>query len=257
MRPIRPLRRDSPGAGAARGVATSALLKDRPARAPERPARPIARRKEAARQTGESAPARVLHAGCGLNSPARLHGLFRGPDWQEIRLDIDAAARPDITASVIDMRAFVEDESCDAIWCSHILEHLSRHEVARALGEFHRVLIPFGFALIRCPDLETVAELIVAGRIDDVVYTSPAGPIAPLDMLYGHGASIANGNGYMRHGTGFTQDLLARDFLGAGFAEVRTMRTQTYEIWAAAFMPAADAAAILGRLAEHGLNLRD
>src|SRR5665213_540831 len=35
-------------------------------------------------------------------------------------------------------------------------------------------------------------------------YTSPAGPITPLDMLFGHSDSIASGHLYMAHKTGFT-----------------------------------------------------
>jgi SAM-dependent methyltransferase len=201
-------------------------------------------------------PLRVLHVGCSSPSPARLHGIFRTPAWQEIRLDVDAAQRPDITASIVDMKDWVEDASCDAIWSSHIIEHLARHEVAPALREFRRVLTPTGFALIRCPDIEIVAQFIVEGRIDDVIYTSPAGPITPIDMLYGHGAAIERGNNAMRHGTAFTQDLLGRDLAQAGFAEVRTTRTKTFEVWAAAFMPAADVSGILDNLARLGLDLR-
>jgi hypothetical protein len=204
-----------------------------------------------------SAPLRVLHVGCGLHAPGRLHAFFKRPGWQEIRLDIDGAAHPDIIASAVDMRPAVEDASCDAIWSSHVLEHLARHEVERALGEFRRVLVPTGFALIRCPDLETIAQFIIDGRADEAIYTSAAGPITPIDMLFGHGASIAKGNAFMRHGTGFTQDLIARDLLQAGFPEVRAARTQDYEIWAAAFMPEADVGGILDDIAALGLDLRE
>lgn len=207
-------------------------------------------------RSGPDIPLRVLHVGCSSNSPSRLHAAFKNPRWQEIRLDVDDAQHPDITASIVDMKNWVDDASCDAIWASHILEHLSRHEVAPALTEFVRVLTPTGFALIRCPDVETVAQFIVDGRIDDVIYTSPAGPITPLDMLYGHGASIERGNHAMRHGTAFTEDLMARELLKSGFPEVRTTRTKTYEVWAAAFMPAADVAGTLGSLARLGLDLR-
>jgi hypothetical protein len=39
-------------------------------------------------------------------------------------------------------------------------------------------------------------------------YTAPAGPIAPLDILYGHRASMARGNLFMAHRCGFTQKVL-------------------------------------------------
>ena len=203
-----------------------------------------------------SAKLRVLHVGCGVDSPSRLHSVFKSRQWEEIRIDIDDDAKPDIASSIADMQPWVDDESCHAIWASHVLEHLDRHEVASALGEFRRVLTKNGFALIRSPDVEVVAQFIIEGRIDDVIYTSPAGPITPLDMLHGHGASIARGHRAMRHGTSFTQELLAKELLNAGFPEVRTTRTETFEVWAAAFMPAANVTQILDDLAKTGMDLK-
>ena len=60
-------------------------------------------------------------------------------------------------------------------------------------------LKPDGFALITSPDLEAVASLILDHGLDHVAYTSPAGPITPLDMLFGHSASIARGSLSMAH----------------------------------------------------------
>src|SRR5262245_24710460 len=99
---------------------------------------------------------RVLNAGSGPQSARRLHAAFDQTLWDEIRLDIDPRTNPDIVSSVLDMRSRVESRGVDAIWCSHILEHLYAHEVPVALAEFQRVLKPDGFALITCPDLETV-----------------------------------------------------------------------------------------------------
>lgn len=199
---------------------------------------------------------RVLHVGCGVNNSNKLQAMFRTPQWQEIRLDIDSRTNPDIAGSIVDMRAYAEDESCDAIWASHVLEHLPHHDVKAALAEFRRILVPSGFALIRTPDIESVAQFIVDGRIRDVIYVSPAGPITPLDMLYGHGESIKRGSDAMRHGTAFTQDSMAQDLLEAGFPELRVTRTETYEVWAVAFMPKADIDAILNALAYSGMDLR-
>jgi hypothetical protein len=126
--------------------------------------------------------------------------------------------------------------------------------VPQALSEFVRVLLPSGFALIRSPDIEAVAQFILDGRINDVIYTSSAGPITPLDMIYGHGAAIAQHRTAMRHGTALTQELLGEDLLAAGFSEVRTKRTQTYEVWAVAFMPEADMEATLDRLTQTGID---
>ncbi|MBV9076344.1 MAG: methyltransferase domain-containing protein, partial [Methylobacteriaceae bacterium] len=176
--------------------------------------------------------------------------------WQEVRLDIDPEVRPDIVASITDLGP-VPAGSCDAIWCSHNLEHLCAHEVPRALAEFRRVLNPSGFALIRSPDLAAVCAILLERGPDAVVYRSPAGPVTAIDMLYGHSASIARGNAYMRHGTGFTRDRLDRLCREAGFASVLTGCTESLEVWAAAFMPRADEGRIAGALRAAGLRLTE
>ena len=58
--------------------------------------------------------------------------LSRARNWREIRLDLDPAVQPDIVCSITDMSPVATD-SVDAIWSSHNLEHLQRHEVPLAL----------------------------------------------------------------------------------------------------------------------------
>ena len=195
----------------------------------------------------------VLHTGCGVEAPGKLHAAFQGPRWSETRLDIDSDVHPDIVSSVHDMSAAVPSGAYDALWSSHHIEHLQGHEVPQAFAEFHRVLKRDGFALIRCPDLEAVAEFILRDGLDQKAYLSPAGPITALDMLYGHGASIARGNTAMRHQTGFTAERLGRLLIAAGFAEVHTKRAD-FDLWAIAFMPAAQPLSILAELSRHGLT---
>src|SRR3954451_8011278 len=102
----------------------------------------------------ESTPTRtVLHVGCGVKLPHKLHQAFHTPEWRELRLDIDPNVQPDIVGSITDMR-MVETASVDAVWSSHNLEHLYAHEVPVALAEFYRVLRPGGFLLITMPDLQ-------------------------------------------------------------------------------------------------------
>ncbi|MFE1601547.1 class I SAM-dependent methyltransferase [Methylobacterium sp. ID0610] len=188
---------------------------------------------------------RVLNTGSGPYDRGKLHPAFHGGNWNEIRLDIDARVAPDLVGSVTDMRAFAPDASFDAIWSSHNVEHLHAHEVLPTFREFVRVLRPDGFALITCPDLQAVAQLVAEGKMDQTVYVSPAGPITPLDMMFGHIASIAAGNHFMAHNTGFTAERLGRTGLDAGFHEVRIGKGRFYDIWALALMPAAD----LGQIA--------
>lgn len=182
-----------------------------------------------------------LHVGCGSPNRKRLPAIFRDQPWREIRLDINPAVAPDIVSSSADLSA-LEDECVHAVWSSHNLEHLEPHDVPHALREMHRVLTPDGFALITLPDIEAVAQLVVEGRLTETAYESPLGPITALDMLFGHRGSLAAGNGYMAHRTGFDAKHLAESLLEAGFAEVRVRKGQCFDLWAYAYKTAPDAA---------------
>lgn len=175
----------------------------------------------------------LLHVGCGMATKERLPLCFQTGDWNEIRVDINPAVKPDIVASLTDM-SVVRDGTIDAVWSSHSLEHLEDFQVPIALAEFRRVLKPGGFALITLPDLEFVAKLVSDGKADNVLYTSPAGPITPIDMMFGHKKSIANGNHFMAHRTGFTAQRLKNKLADAGFAEVRVLPGKSYDLWAVA-----------------------
>jgi len=128
-----------------------------------------------------SALKRVLNAGSGPQTARQTHPLFRKELWQEVRLDIDPQAKPDVVGSITDMGPLLA-QSFDEIWSSHSLEHLYAHEVPLALLEFKRVLKPDGFALIASPDLEAVAAMVLEHGLNHVAYTSPLGPITPLDL---------------------------------------------------------------------------
>ena len=173
-----------------------------------------------------------LHVGCGSKHKDRTTPGFNRPEWNEVRLDVDPAVAPHITASMLDMSA-LESGSMDALFSSHNIEHLYPHEVPQALAEFKRVLKPEGWAVITCPDLQSVAELIAHDKLEEAAYVSPAGPIAPLDILYGHRTSLARGNLYMAHRTGFTLKTLIGALQNAGFSSVAGMRRKgpEFDLW--------------------------
>jgi ubiquinone/menaquinone biosynthesis C-methylase UbiE len=129
----------------------------------------------------------------------------------------------------------VADNAIDAVWSSHNLEHLQRHEVPLALREFIRVLKPYGLLLLTLPDLQQVARLVVEDELEDQAYSYPSGPITPLDMIYGHTASLARGNPYMAHRTGFTARTLLKVLIEAGFVEINVRAGTSFDLWATAY----------------------
>ncbi|XGV96994.1 MAG: tetratricopeptide repeat protein [Leptolyngbya sp. BL-A-14] len=167
----------------------------------------------------------ILHVGCGPYDPGALPEPLRTPEWQEIRLDINPDIEPDIIGSITDMSA-VPDESVDAVFSSHNLEHLYAHEVPLALAEFYRVLKPGGFVLITLPDIQAVAEYVAQGKLEEVLYVSPAGPIAAIDILYGLRTAIADGNHFMAHRTAFTAESLQEKLQQAGFRKIESHKDQ-------------------------------
>lgn len=176
-----------------------------------------------------------LHVGCGPKNKSGTTQGFASADWQELRFDIDQSVNPDLVGTMTDMSQ-VADASVDALFSSHNIEHLYPHEVPVALAEFRRVLKPGGFVIITCPDLQSVCALVAEDKLTDEAYRSPAGPIAPIDILYGHRPAMANGNLYMAHRCGFTKRVLTGSLQAAGFDMVLPIQRgyPAFDLWAVA-----------------------
>ena len=176
-----------------------------------------------------------LHVGCGPKRKNSTTKGFASEQWQELRFDIDESVNPDIVGTMTDMSQ-VKDASVDALFSSHNIEHLYPHEVPVALAEFKRVLKPGGFLIITCPDLQSVCALVAEDKLTDEAYLSPAGPIAPIDILYGHRPAMANGNLFMAHRCGFTKKVLTGSLQAAGFDMVLPIQRAhpSYDLWAVA-----------------------
>lgn len=172
----------------------------------------------------------LLHVGCGQ---AKLDSLPTGfqQGFREIRVDLDPAAQPDIVASFSDLTP-VPDASVDALFSSHVIEHLYWFEVPRALAECRRVLRDDGFLVLTLPDAQEIARWIADDRLLEVAYHSPAGPITPLDMLWGHVPALAEGRFYMQHKCGFTLRTLTEAVRAAGFAaSLGFRRPAAFDLW--------------------------
>ncbi len=174
----------------------------------------------------------LLHVGCGQKRLKDLPSFF-ATGWEEVRYDIDEACAPDILGDITDL-ANVEKSSVDAVWSSHNIEHLFAHEAPKAIAEFRRVLKAKGFLVITCPDLRAACKVAGERGLDAALYTSPAGPITPRDILFGHQASIRRGGHFMAHRNGFDLQSLNTLLSRGGFKKVYGERI-AYELWFIAF----------------------
>jgi SAM-dependent methyltransferase len=163
----------------------------------------------------------VLNVGCGTRDSSRLPAYFNS--WRQVRVDIDASVEPDILADLTDLSPIAND-SADAIWAAHTVEHLYEYQVPLALREFRRVLRPEGFLCVIVPDLQTVAQFVSADRLHEPLYQSPAGPVTPHDMFFGFGAAIASGRTSMAHRCGFTPGMMQRCFQDLTYGELLLRR---------------------------------
>jgi SAM-dependent methyltransferase len=159
---------------------------------------------------------RLLNVGGGSKS-IQLPPEYDG--YEHLLLDIDPTGKPDI---ILDGRKLIELPAAqfDAIYCSHNLEHYFRHEVAKVLMGFFHVLKPGGFAQILVPDLIELMRIVVQKNMDleEQLYVSAAGHIAPIDVIYGFGPQIeTSGNDFFAHKTGFSVQSLTRTVEKAGF----------------------------------------
>lgn len=180
---------------------------------------------------------RVLNVG-GNSKAIAIPAHYKG--WEHLLLDIDPAGKPDIVCDAREM-ATLPAATYDAIYCSHNLEQFYAHDVPKVLAGFRHVLKPDGFAEIRVPDIGSLMREVAKRDLDieDELYTSPAGPIAVRDVLYGFGKQIErSGVDFYAHRTGFSRKSLSRHLAAAGFASAAFLPPRPYEMAVAAFQTA-------------------
>ena len=166
---------------------------------------------------------RFLHAACGNSDKSRTTQVLNGPDWEEVRMDASPDVKPDIVSSLTDMKD-VKPASFDAVFTTRSLEKLYPHEVITALANILRVLTVDGYLIVSCADLQAACALIAEGKLLEPAYDSPAGPIAPIDILYGFRPALASGQLQHACRCGFTTKALIGTLAQAGFASIWSAR---------------------------------
>ena len=102
----------------------------------------------------------------------------------------------------------VSSKSVEAVFSFHNIKHLFPHEVRVALYDFLRVLKFDDFVVIICPDLQAVCAFFSEHILSGPAYTSHAGPITSLDILYSRRPAMARGNLYMEYKCRFKAKIL-------------------------------------------------
>ncbi len=157
------------------------------------------------------------------------------------RLDIDPRVKPEICCDAREMTLHVAKNSYDAVFCSHNLEHYYHHDVSSVLSGMFYILKSGGFVEIRVPDIFAAIALMQKrdADIEDILYMSPGGPIATLDVIYGWRLEIARSSQpWYAHKTAFTPKSLHRVLVAAGFNPVEIYKCEEiFELQAIAYKP--------------------
>jgi ubiquinone/menaquinone biosynthesis C-methylase UbiE len=165
----------------------------------------------------------VLNLGCGKENKVDVDRAFEGDSWTEVLVDADAGTKPDIVASAQDLTVFMNG-SIHGVFSSHLLEHIPRKDLEKTLTEVLRVLVPGSWFYAVVPDLAIAAQEVLADRHEDLLYDAPAGPVTPLDLIYGMGKYAEGDLPLYMHRNGFTAKSLAKHLSKAGFEPVFTRR---------------------------------
>jgi predicted SAM-dependent methyltransferase len=146
--------------------------------------------------------------------PRGLHigGTIRVPGWEVLNIQPDECV--DHVGSADDLLRF-QDASFDAIYASHVLEHMSPDgALQRALKEWHRVLRPAGRLMVAVPDLQRLC-----GLFSDPSLSVPERYTVMLMMFGGHD------DPFDCHEIGFDVDILAYFLREAGFVNMRRVES--------------------------------
>ena len=175
----------------------------------------------------------LLHVGCGYRTKKDTLKYY-DDEWKETRVDINKNVNPDILGSMKDL-SNVQNNYYDSVFSSHSIEHVYAHEVNGVLKEFHRVLNMNGLLVITCPELKSICKLVLEDKLLDIAYESAAGPISPIDMIWGHRVPIKKGNEFMAHKCGFTLKTLMGACTNANFKTVAGIeRPKLFDLWVVA-----------------------
>lgn len=113
-----------------------------------------------------------------------------------------------------------DDDSIDAVYSSHLVEHLGMKEVHVVLGEWYRILRKKGKIIINVPDIQWAARELL-NQIDGDHPISPVfnTPAKVMEIFFGN----QDHEGEF-HKSGFTDKILHVCLSDAGFNNIRVKK---------------------------------
>jgi predicted SAM-dependent methyltransferase len=141
-----------------------------------------------------------------VTSPVRLH-LGCGDKYITgfVHVDVLPYDHVDHIAKV-DSLDFVDDQSVDLIYASHLLEHFGRHEYLGVLAEWFRVLRVGGVLRLGVPDFRAISEEYLASNtLGDILGLCMGGQRDEWDF----------------HKMIFDEQTLEHDLRAVGFTSIR------------------------------------
>ena len=143
--------------------------------------------------------------------------------WEEVRIDMDAAAAPDLHSALHHIPQ-ISDNSVDGVWINHILQRLTFPEAAAVLIEAVRMLKEGGELLISVPDMQLAANYLARAEGEAEMFRAPVGPVTAVDMMYGYQRAIEAGDTSRIHKSGYNAESLGYFVRHAGVCNLHVQR---------------------------------
>jgi len=128
-------------------------------------------------------------------------------------LDILPRRGADFLGSITDLSRF-EANSIEAIYASHVLEHVGQNDMERVLVGIKRVLMSGGTFMVSVPDLDVLSHLFISPSlsIDQKFHV--------MRMIFGGQTDTAD-----FHHIGLNHQILYRYLQSAGFARIERVHS--------------------------------
>ena len=128
-----------------------------------------------------------------------------GEGW----LHIDGGDYDHLDYKDISNLSYLNDDSVDLIYASHVVEYFNRCEILNLLKEWRRVLKKGGILRLAVPNFEAICKLYISGEFDLENFLGP---------LYGQ---MSMGDEIIYHKTVYDFDSLQKTLISCGFSEVK------------------------------------